>query len=243
MERVVTGWNSPELGREMQLARWGDRGKPVLLFPTAGGDFLECERFLMIRMLTPLIEAGRIRVYACGSVSGDGWLDGDARPGHKAWLQARFDAYLAKELVPFIRHELGDAAIRLIGAGASLGGYNAVNAGLKHPDLFWLSIGMSGTYDFDRWMSGHRDDNYYFNQPFQYLPNLPEGPQMDWLRKSFFLVASGQGKWEAPAESVLMGEIMKAKQIPHHVELWGYDVDHDWPTWRTMLPMFLDRFA
>ena len=41
MEREIGSWQSPALKREMHVARWGTRGKPVLLFPTAGGDFLE----------------------------------------------------------------------------------------------------------------------------------------------------------------------------------------------------------
>lgn len=226
----------------MPVAAWGHAGRPVLLFPTAGGDYLECERFLMIQMLRPLIEAGRIRVYACGSISGEGWLSNDAAPAHKAWLQGRFDTYLADELVPWIRHDVGDPSVRLVAAGASIGAYNAVNAATKHPDQFGLTIAMSGTYWFDRWMDGHRDDTYYFNMPVLFLPGV-SGRQLELLRQSYFHIASGRGRWEAPGESLALGQILGAKGIPNWVELWGEDVDHDWPTWRTMLPMFLDRFV
>jgi len=226
----------------MPVAAWGHAGRPVLLFPTAGGDYLECERFLMIRMLAPLIEAGRIRVYACGSISGEGWLAQDAHPAHKAWLQTRFDAYLAEELVPWIRHDVGHPGARLVATGASIGAYNAVNAATKHPDLFGLTIAMSGTYWFDRWMDGHRDDNYYFNMPVLFLPGV-SGRQLEQLRQSYFHIATGRGRWEAPGESLALGQILGAKGIPNWVDLWGEDVDHDWPTWRTMLPMFLDRFV
>jgi esterase/lipase superfamily enzyme len=243
VNRRIHGWHSPELNRDMQVAAFGHAGKPVVLFPTAGGDFLEAERFLMIKALGDLIDAGRVRLYLCGSVSGEGWMDNDAHPGHKSWLQARFDAYVSKELVPWIRHDTGDPLARMIGTGASLGAYNAVNVALKHPELFWLTIGMSGTYDFDRWMNGHVDDNYYFNQPFRYLPGMGEGEQLEWLKKSFFLIATGQGRWEAPGESVHLGHLLGQKGIPNFVDLWGHDVDHDWPTWRTMLPMFLRRWV
>ena len=243
MNRRTHAWRSPELNREMPVAAWGDAGTPLLLFPTAGGDYLECERFLMLDKLRPLIEAGRIRVYACGSVSGEGWMESDAHPAHKSWLQARFDAYLSRELVPWIRHDVNDPAARLIATGASLGAYNAVNAAAKHPDQFWLTIAMSGTFDFDRWMNGHVDDNYYFNQPMRYVPGVGEGPHMDWLRKSFFHIASGQGRWEAPWESRALGNVLGLRGIPNFVELWGHDVDHDWPTWRTMLPLFLNKFV
>ena len=238
-------WTHPSraLGRDMSLACWGHFGKPVLLFPTAGGDFLECERFLMVRMLRPLIEAGRIKLYACGSISSEGWMSKDAHPGHKSWLQARFDAHLTRELVPFIRNDCGGTEQKFAAAGASLGAYNAVNAAAKHPDAFDLCVAMSGTYFFDRWMHGHWDENYYFNQPIQYLPRLGEGPQLQALRASNFVLATGTGRWEAPDETRALAKVMAGKGIPHRAEIWGPDADHDWPTWRTMLPMFLDKLV
>ena len=53
-------WYSERMRSEATLARWGVVGQPVLMFPTAGGDAEEIERFLMIRALGPLIEAGRV---------------------------------------------------------------------------------------------------------------------------------------------------------------------------------------
>lgn len=243
MDKRIHHWHSPALDRVMDVAVFGTAGKPVLLFPTAGGDFLEAERFKLLEVIRPLIEEGRARVYCCGSVSGDGWLNSDAAPAQKAQLQARFDAYLSRELVPWIRDDVGDPLVRLIGTGASLGAYNAVNAHAKHPDLFWLTIAMSGTYEFDRWMSGYKDETYYYNQPIYFLPNLKAGEQLDWLKRGFFLIASGAGDYEAPWESVKLGQILGSKGIPNYVDIWGRDVRHDWPTWRTMLPMFLGRYV
>ncbi len=56
-------WYSDRMKREATLVRWGTIGQPVLVFPTAGGDAEEIERFLLIRVLEPLIAAGRIKVY------------------------------------------------------------------------------------------------------------------------------------------------------------------------------------
>ena len=52
------------LDLDVLAVRWGHFGTPVLLFPTAGGDAEECERFRMLVVLRPLVEAGRIKVYA-----------------------------------------------------------------------------------------------------------------------------------------------------------------------------------
>ena len=40
-----------------------------------------------------------------------------------------------------------------------------------------------------------------------------------------------------------MAELLKAKGLPTTLEIWGQDVHHDWPTWRTMLPLFLEKLA
>lgn len=238
---------SPSLERAMPVARWGDYGVPVLLFPTAGGDFLECERFLMIRALSPLIAARRISVFACASISGDGWMNGEAHPGHRAWLQELFDRYLAQTLLPFIREQCGGYPT-VIGAGASLGAYNAVNAACRHPSAFSKVVAMSGTFDFDKWQDrwpGYdpgRDQTYYFHQPLRYLPGL-RGTLADHLREVEFVVATGRGRWEEPAQSERLARVLASLGVPHRLELWGRDCDHDWPTWRTMLPLFLDRLV
>jgi esterase/lipase superfamily enzyme len=242
MERQMFTWFSPNLQREMSVARWGDYGKPVLLFATAVADCLDYERFLVIKKLMPLIEAKRIKVYSCGAISGDGWLSKTASNRHKTWLQARFDDYLVRELCPLLKNDSGGNT-GFIAAGASLGAYNALNAVCKHPDWFDGCVGMSGTYEFDRWVPGYRDMDYYYNQPLLYVGNLPEGPQLDTLRRAKIILASGQGRAEAAWETEKMGAILRGKGVQAHVEIWGHDVHHDWPTWRTMLPMFLDRIV
>lgn len=233
-------WRSQRLGKDMTVARWGLAGKPVLLFPTASADCFDYERFLMIRVLQPLIAAGRVRVYCCETNLADSWCDGDAHPLHKSFLQARLDAYVEKELLPHVSRD-NHGRRDLVVAGASLGAYNAVNVAAKHPEWFSHVVAMSGTYDFDRWMSGLRDDNYYFNQPLLYLGGVPEGPQLDGIRAIRWVVASGQGRYEAPDESRRLARLLEGKGARVHLELWGHDVHHDWETWRAMLPLFLDK--
>jgi len=240
MERVEHGWYSERVQRDMRLVRYGDWGVPLLLFPTAGGDHLDNERFKLIQVLRPFIEDKRLKVYACSSVSKDAWCDTQAAPWHKSWLQARFDDYLLHELLPAISQDTGGQR-GFIAAGASLGAFNAVTVACKHPDWFRLAVGMSGTYDFDRWMGNHRDQEYYFNQPLYFLPRLPDGPQKQALRQVRFVLASGSGRAEAPWESERLARLLRAHDVHVDLELWGDDVHHDWPTWRTMLPLFLGR--
>lgn len=243
MRRDEHGWFSPALGRDMHVARYGDYGKPLILFPTAGGDHLDNERFKLIEVLRPLIEARRLKVYCCGSISAQAWCDDKAPPWHKSWLQDRFDDYLHGELLPAVRSDSGQVPT-VAAAGASLGGYNAITAACRHPADFDLAIGLSGTYDFDRWMGQHRDLAYYYNQPLYFVPNLPDGPQLDALRAVRFVVASGRGRYEAPDESRRIAEVLRAKGVRDvFLELWDGSWHHDWPTWRAMLPLFLDKLV
>ena len=55
-----TGWFSHRLNQEVAVARWGHFGMPVLIFPTAGGDAEEIERFHIIATLAPYLEQGRM---------------------------------------------------------------------------------------------------------------------------------------------------------------------------------------
>ena len=242
MQRETWTWKSPSVGREMRLARWGHFGKPVIWFPTGGGDFLDVERFLMVRALQPLVDAGRIKLYACESVSRT-WIDPHVASREKTMMQARYDKYLVDELLPFIAADCGGTEQRFAATGCSIGGYDALNAVAKHPDWFDLMVGMSGTYTLDRRIPGHWDEDYYFNNPAQFLPNLPPGEQLDRLRTCLFVLARGGGPHENPEYIERMIPILARKGIPHRAEIWGKDADHDWPTWRTMLPLFLDRLV
>ena len=46
----------------------------------------------------------------------------------------------------------------------------------------------------------------------------------------------GRHSWRLAA---VMGE----KGIPNRVDPWGPDYDHDWPTWRHMLPHYLGELT
>ena len=60
MSKESSTWRSPSLDRDVQLVRWGEVGRPVLIFSTAGGDAEEVERFHLIDALSELLEEERI---------------------------------------------------------------------------------------------------------------------------------------------------------------------------------------
>ena len=102
--KETSRWFSHNVQRETQLVRWGTFGTPVLLFPTAGGDAEEIERFLLIDALAPLLEAGRIKVYSVDSIAGAAWISKRHPPAYCSKLQTLFARRLPPDTLDLVPH-------------------------------------------------------------------------------------------------------------------------------------------
>lgn len=242
MQKDVTRWHTSRLEQEVQLVRWGHYGTPVLLFPTAGGDAEEIERFHLVRMLEPLIDSGRIKVYSTDSIAGRTWISGDHSAEFCSRVQNLFDQFIYREVTPAIRNDCDSEDIEIIAAGASIGAFNAVATVCRHPDAYRMAIAMSGTYDLSKYLEGRMNQDFYFSSPLHYLPQL-EGPQLEQLQKRFILIPSGEGNYEDIGESWRLASVLGTKGVPNRVDPWGPEWHHDWVTWRVMLPKYLEEFA
>ncbi len=243
MERRTTSWFSPNLQMEMPLVAYGQAGQTLLMLPTAAADYLEYERFYLVDAIKPFIEQGLIRAYSINSVNRYSLLNEQMPPKLKAELLTRYDRYITDEVLPLIRNECGEEA-RPITTGASLGAFLSANEYFKHPDLFRGVIALSGSYDIRSYLDGYYDDNVFFNNPVDYLAGLNDDHFLPILRKADSIyIISGQGDYEDPKKSQQLSAILKGKEIPHTLDLWGADVNHDWPWWRKMLPHVLGKIV
>jgi esterase/lipase superfamily enzyme len=243
MQKQSWTWNTNRLPEPARVVRWGHYGTPVLLFPTAGGDHEEVERFHLVRAVAGLIDAGRIKLYSIDSVAGKHWVQGNEPPEYCSRVQNLFDSYVYHEVAPLIRNDCRTADIEIIAAGASIGAFNAAATVCRHPDAFRLAIAMSGTFDLSKYLNGRMNLDFYYSSPLHYLPSLAEGPQLARLRERLILLPTGQGQWEDAGESWRLASLLGAKGVPNRVDLWGRDWDHDWNTWRAMLPKYLEECA
>jgi esterase/lipase superfamily enzyme len=228
---------------EMPLVAYGHAGRTLLMLPTAAADYLEYERFYLVDAIKPFIEQGLIRAYSINSVNRYSLLNEEMPPKLKAELLTRYDRYIVDEVLPLIRRENGEDA-RPITTGASLGAFLSANEYFKHPDLFGGVIAMSGSYDIRNFLNGYYDDNVFFNNPVDYLSGMDDDQFLPILRQADSIyILSGQGSYEDPKRSQQLSDILNAKGIPHSLELWGQDVNHDWPWWRKMLPHVLGKIV
>jgi esterase/lipase superfamily enzyme len=240
--KTGSSWYSDRIGQEIALVRWGHWGTPVLLFPTAGGDAEEAERMGTVGALWPLIEAGRIKVYSVDSIAGRALAAKWGSEEHRSWLLNRYQDAIAYEIVPAIHADCG-GPMEVVAAGASIGAFKAVAVTCRYPWLFRAALAMSATFDLEALLGFRGNAEFYFASPLHFLPNLGEGHQLDLLRRRFVLMAFGQGRWESPDESWRMAGMLGAKGVPNRVDAWGQEWDHDWPTWRAMLPRYVEELA
>ena len=231
-------WYSGRVQEEITVVRWGTFGRPVLVFPSAGGDAEEIERFGLVGACGPLIDEGRVKLYSVDSVAGRAMIAKTGSPGHLMWLLNQFHDCVRREVVPAIHADLGGQAMDVIATGASIGAFNALAVLCRYPDAFGAAIGMSGTYRIERFYGEAWSEDLYFSAPLQFLPGL-DGPQLDMLRRRRVVLASGEGDWEDIGESWRMADVLGAKAIPNRVDNWGPQWPHDWPTWHRMLPQYL----
>jgi esterase/lipase superfamily enzyme len=239
-----TTWYSDRMKREATMVRWGVTGQPVLIFPTAGGDCEEIERFHLIRVLDPLISAGRIKVYSCDSVAGAAMMKQEGTPAHRMWLLNQFHQYVRHEVVPAIRTDCKTDDIPIWTTGASIGAFHSVAVTCRWPNVFHRALGMSGTWNIVRFFQSDNKytDDYFVSSPLQFVPTL-SGMHLDELRKRFILMATGEGRAENINESWTMARTLGALGVPNRVDSWGPEWHHDWPTWRNMLPKYLDEWT
>lgn len=233
-------WYSSHIGQEMELKVYGHSGKPILVFPAMCGRFFDFEDFDMIDATWQFIESGKVQFYTVDSIDSQSWANWGAHPADRARRHEDYDRYIIHEVVPFIRERVDEKA-KILTTGCSMGAYHAGNFFFRHPDIFGGMISLSGLFQTRMFVGDYMDDNVYFNAPLYFLPNLTDHTVLNHMRQGEIIICTGQGAWEDDmvADALAMRSILQHKDIPAWVDLWGYDVNHDWPWWRKQLPYFL----
>ena len=116
-----------------------------------------------------------------------------------------------------------------------------VGADYKDVTVVYALLSKSDTFNYIKITKGYFDEDVYFNSPCHYLPNLGDEWTLNRLRGSSHIhILTGSGDYEDPEGSRRLSNILSSKGIPHELDIWGPDMRHDWPTWRAMLPYYID---
>jgi esterase/lipase superfamily enzyme len=217
--RLASSWpRSLAAPSAVRVSRWGHYGTPVLLLPSAGGDFEEVERFGLIATIQGIVSSGRIKVFSVDGIAAHSWIQAKASPDESARAQRAWETLIYEEVVPHIRRDCHSDSIEIYTAGFAYGACSAIGLLCHYPDVFRGAIAMS--------MS--------FGMPVYW----PEGRQLTQLRQRYVQLACGEGSFERPVYSRELAQALTSRGVPHHLDLWGRKYAHGWAAWREMLPKY-----
>lgn len=238
MEVQVEKWRSPSLGKNMELRTYGESGTPVLAIPTRGKGANQWEEKGMVESISFQLENGYNQLFCIQSADEESFFNEDISPAQRIIRHIQYESYVIEEVVPKIEEK--STIDFLIVAGVDMGGYHAVNLGLKHPRSFGKAIGISGVYDITPFLEGYYDENIYYNNPVDYVPNLSNEKLLDKIRHVDFRLVSYTND---PRKDLAyrLDEIFKTKMMEHELDIWQMQTteEKEWEIWKQMFKLHI----
>jgi esterase/lipase superfamily enzyme len=226
-------WHSPAIGRDFEMLVFGHAGYPVILFPTSKGSYYQNKDQGLIETARWFLDNGKIKIYCPDSLDAQSWYDRSIPPQQRACNHTLYDRLLMEEVVPRALYETGHS--RIVTAGCSFGGYHAANFAFRHPGLTSYCFSMSGVFDIRSFTDGYHDDNVYFNNPVDFIPDASDPA----LWKMGIVLGTAE-RDICRAANEYMSRLLTAKNIQHWLDIRP-GRDHDWPVWKEMFPHYLSQ--
>jgi len=226
-------WHSDILGQETEMLVFGEKGYPVILFPTSMGRYFQTRDFKLIESAKYFLEEGLVKIYCVDSIDEASWYNKNVHPSIRARNHVIYDSFLKNEIAPKALQETGMK--KLATAGCSFGGYHAMNFAFRYPEITGYLFSMGGAFDIKPQVDGYYDDNVYFNNPPDYLAGL----ENSFLKEMGIVLGTGDQDMCKEA-NINISNILNKKNISHWLDIrTGEEGIHDWPAWRAMFPHYL----
>jgi esterase/lipase superfamily enzyme len=242
VNREYHSWQSPSIGRKMELLVFGHSGARVIVFPTRDGRFYDYENWKMVEALRAKIDAGYIQLFCVDSIDKESLYADWSRPGDRMRRHLDYEKYILQEVAPFTASK--NPNYTLIAHGCSLGAYHAMNIALRHPECFGKVVSLSGRYDltecvgsFRGLFDGYYDDDIYFNNPSHFLPCLNDETILGAIRRMEIVLVIGEED-SFLKNNEKFSQTMRDRCISHQFVRWEGEA-HRPRCWRQMVRHYL----
>ncbi|MFD1256307.1 esterase family protein [Mucilaginibacter terrae] len=242
MERAYHKWFSTELQRDMELLVFGHTGQAVLFFPTRMARFFDYENWGVVAGLRERLNKNQIQLFCVDSIDAESFYNKNAEPAERINRHLQYEAYILKEVVPFMLKQNANAS--LVVAGCSMGAFHAINLALRHPAVFKKVVAMSGRYDltiqlenYDDLFDGFRNREIFLNTPQHFMAEMEDEHLLALIRQIDITIAIGAEDPFYPF-NIMFGEILTKKSIPHKLYTWEGNA-HLPRFWRQMVQLYL----
>lgn len=212
---------------------FGSWGYPIIVFPSTLSRYYQVKDFGLIDSVSGFINSGNFKIYSVDTIDADSWYGKHLHPSQRVLNYLQYDKFLVNELIPAIQQECNVDKVGV--AGCSFGGYHAANLAFRHPEKVAYMMSMSGAFDMKSFMDGYYDDNFYYNNPVDYMAN-----EQGW-RYGHMKMVLGTSEWDICLNSNhQMSGVLNRIGVDHWLNIWGWE-KHDWPLWNKMFPTYLSR--
>ncbi len=232
MKKKIHTWQSPSLGREISLTIYGSEGTPLLAFPGDAGNRTDWEDRGLIKALSFQIENGHNRIYCVDSMDSESFFNTKVHPRIRINRHRQYESYVIDEVLPFIRKQTGDLFV--MAAGMQMGGYHALNLLLKYPTQIQKVISIGGCFQIRPFMDDYFDDNVYYNNPLEYLPNLDDHNLLEDIKITDIRLVATPDDPNLDL-NYLISDILRSKSIEHIFDYWIETGDDRWEIWGDIL--------
>jgi len=228
-------WFTPNLQREFDMLVFGTGGYPVILFPTSQGSYHQNKDFGLVESAAHLVDAGLVKIYTPDSNDKFSWYNYDIHPSERVNNHLSYENLILNEVIEMAKKETGFSTVAV--AGASFGGYHCLNVAFRHPEKVGNLISLCGAFDIKQFIFGYYDDNCYYNNPPDYMPNLNDEWYLRKLKEMNIILSTGETD-NCREDNVKMSTVLNDKGINHWLDdRQGFG--HDWNWWRELFPQYL----
>jgi esterase/lipase superfamily enzyme len=233
-------WYSHRVGKYMNVIRYGSWGPPMLYYPTSGGGAGEFDYYGMHRDAEWFINNGKVQFYAIDGYNWESFYNRYIHPADRIKSHMAYEAFVLEEVIPLIWDLSKNDFLGCM--GCSFGAYHALNSIMKHPDVFKLSLSMGGVFDIVDYMDGYYDQNIYFNNPVDYIPQMWDSNVINRFGYENFIILMSGGADKFLHGTTRAHDVLNMKGIPHHYEIWDPPCDHHEFWWKKQLPYILGKY-
>lgn len=235
MKEQLVRWYTPHLSRDFEMLTFGEAGYPVIAFPASLGRYHQLRDFKLVESVAHLVDAGKVKLYCPDGIDERSWYNKGISPADRVRTHMAYEAVILNEVLSRAQADTGYKRVAV--AGASFGGYHAMNFALRHPDHTGYCICMGGSYDIRSFLDGFYDEDCYFNNPVDYLPNLNDAWFLGHLRHMGIILGTGD-RDGCRDRNYEFSRLLTAKGVPHFLDDRKW-CGHDWSHWREMFPHYL----
>ena len=225
-------WKSPSLGREMNLMIAGEEGTPVIVFPSAFGNYSEWKDNGALDKLEEQIDLGYNQLFCLDTFAEECFLNDKVDPVKRMIRFNHYQDYIMDEVLPFISEENSNPFI--ITTGVALGAYAALLMALKFPTNFHKVISLSGYFDIREHMGDVLDDHIYFNNPIEFIPNLNDDKLLGLINSVDIRLLNYKND-PTREKTRKMSDILWLKFIEHEHYVWEEEAENMWDIAPNML--------